>query len=241
MERSIFQRYMYHGRYAEDLILGIRLIRDGHRVGMLSSVKVIHSHTRPVGYHVRRVFVDVVFLSDVFPDFATPEATSVVGTFAAACLIRERLTPVKPSLHRSAAAALGDVIGSIRELALPHLVPDLTGRADFEFPPLGAWVESIARDESRVGSPMTAADKREAERMRSMCLDRLAHLRGYLEEAAPVLDESVARELTDAVEKTLAMALGTQLAFICLTAELDPNRATIPRVAELKPMLVAGI
>lgn len=241
MERSIFERYMYHGRYAEDLILGIRLIRDGHRVGMLSSVKVIHSHTRPVGYHVRRVFVDVVFLSDVFPDFATPEATSVVGTFAAACLIRERLTPVKPSLHRSAAAALGDVIGSIRELALPHLVPDLTGRADFEFPPLGAWVESIARDESRVGSPMTAADKREAERMRSMCLDRLAHLRSYLEEAAPVLDESVARELTDAVEKTLAMALGTQLAFICLTAELDPKRATNPRVAELKPMLVAGI
>jgi hypothetical protein len=241
IEKSTFDRYMYHGRYAEDLILGIRLIRDGHRVGMLSSVKVIHSHNRPVDYYVRRVFVDVVFLSDVFPDFAAPEATSILGTFAAACLIRDHLVPVRPSPEISAAAALSGIIARIRELRLPALLPSLAGRADFGLPALGDWVESVARDANRDASPMTAEDMREAERVRTMYVDRLSPLREYLDATSPVLDESVARELNDAVEKTLAMTVGTQLAFIYMTAELDPSPSKDPRIAELKPMLLAGI
>jgi hypothetical protein len=74
-----------------------------------------------------------------------------------------------------------------------------------------------------------------------MCIDRLSHLREYLKATSPALDESVARELSDAVEKTLAMTVGTQLAFIYMTAELDSRRSKDPRVAELKPMLLDGI
>jgi glycosyltransferase involved in cell wall biosynthesis len=47
LSKEIFNRYQYRGDYAEDLDLGIRLIKDGYRVAMLSSIKVIHSHNRP--------------------------------------------------------------------------------------------------------------------------------------------------------------------------------------------------
>jgi hypothetical protein len=87
---------------------------------------------------------------------------------------------------------------------------------------------------------MTAEDIREAERVRNMYVDRLSHLSEYLEATSPVLDESVVHELNDAVEKTLAMTVGAQLAFIYMTAS-DPTRPKDSRLAELKPMLLAGI
>ncbi|HEX2559421.1 glycosyltransferase, partial [Phenylobacterium sp.] len=106
MSREIFQAYRYQGRYAEDLILGVRLIKDGRRTGMLSSVKVVHSHNRKTGYYLRRVFVDVVFLTEVFPDFATPQARSFSGALLAADRLKQIVDPWRPGLGGSAAAGL---------------------------------------------------------------------------------------------------------------------------------------
>ena len=77
--RECFSRYRYRGNYAEDLDLGIRLIKDGWRVAMLSSVKVVHSHNRPAYYYLKRSFVDVVFLVGLFDDFAYPRCQSLAG------------------------------------------------------------------------------------------------------------------------------------------------------------------
>src|SRR5579872_591745 len=41
IRREIFQKYSYTGTYAEDLELGIRLIRDGHKIGFLYSTRVL--------------------------------------------------------------------------------------------------------------------------------------------------------------------------------------------------------
>ena len=68
VKRDLFMEFRYQGDYAEDLDLGIRLIRAGHTIALLSSVKVIHSHTRPAFYHMKRSLVDLKTLKKILPD-----------------------------------------------------------------------------------------------------------------------------------------------------------------------------
>ena len=56
--RDRFLRYKYEKGYAEDLGLGIRLVKDGFRIAQLFSTGVIHSHVRPSSYYLKRGFVD---------------------------------------------------------------------------------------------------------------------------------------------------------------------------------------
>jgi len=73
ISRDIFMQYGYRLNYAEDLDLGIRLIKDGYRLAFLGSSRVIHSHNRTPYYFLKRGFVDNIFLSDIFDDFVIPQ------------------------------------------------------------------------------------------------------------------------------------------------------------------------
>lgn len=73
ISREIIQKYQYRLSYAEDLDLGIRLIKDGYEIAFLGSVRVIHSHNRLPYYFLKRGYVDNLFLSDVFDDFVIPK------------------------------------------------------------------------------------------------------------------------------------------------------------------------
>ena len=68
ISRKIFLKYKHRYDYAEDLDLGIRLIKDGYKLAFLNSVRIIHSHNRPPYYFLKRAYVDNVFLTKTFPD-----------------------------------------------------------------------------------------------------------------------------------------------------------------------------
>jgi glycosyltransferase involved in cell wall biosynthesis/SAM-dependent methyltransferase len=72
--KDTFMNYKYRLEldYAEDIDLGIRLIKDGHKLAFLSSIKIIHSHNRPSYYFLKRAYVDCMFLSRIFPDYPLP-------------------------------------------------------------------------------------------------------------------------------------------------------------------------
>jgi hypothetical protein len=78
--------------------------------------------------------------------------------------------------------------------------------------------------------------------MQRAFIDRLAGLKPFLSSVYPSLDATVATELNDAIAKTLAMAVGMQLAFCYLspstTAE-DGEGEDLVR--ELKPLLTSGV
>ena len=69
IRKDIFTQFWYQGNYAEDLDLGIRLIQAGYQLSLLSSVQVIHSHTRPAVYHLKRSIVDNLALKKIMPDY----------------------------------------------------------------------------------------------------------------------------------------------------------------------------
>ena len=63
INREIFDRYRFISPYGEDLELGIRLIKDGFKMGHLNSTRVLHSHTRAPYYFLRRAYVDTKTLA----------------------------------------------------------------------------------------------------------------------------------------------------------------------------------
>lgn len=68
IRKEIFDAYGYRDDYAEDLDLGVRLITDGKKIALLSSVRTVHSHNRAAGYYMRRFIVDNQAMHRILPD-----------------------------------------------------------------------------------------------------------------------------------------------------------------------------
>jgi rhamnosyltransferase len=59
IRKDVFEIFRFNDLpYAEDLDLGLRLIAGGFKIGFLSSVGVIHSHTRDAAYYFKRSYID---------------------------------------------------------------------------------------------------------------------------------------------------------------------------------------
>ena len=63
INRKVFLRFLYRHDFAEDLDMGMRLIRSGYRVMLMSSVQTLHGHNRAAGYYFKRTLVDTVTTS----------------------------------------------------------------------------------------------------------------------------------------------------------------------------------
>ena len=63
---SEFEQYKFQGKYAEDLDIGLRLIKDNKRIGITSEISVIHSHLRSSYYYMKRALVETDVLNDIF-------------------------------------------------------------------------------------------------------------------------------------------------------------------------------
>lgn len=68
VKKSVFEEFKYRFNYAEDLDLGIRLIKKGYCLALLGTVKVIHSHNRPEYYYLKRAYVERKALHNIFPE-----------------------------------------------------------------------------------------------------------------------------------------------------------------------------
>jgi len=66
-KHEILSKYKFGDvQYAEDLDIGIRIVKDGYKIAQLYSTGVIHSHIRPASYYLRRGFVETKVFSSLF-------------------------------------------------------------------------------------------------------------------------------------------------------------------------------
>lgn len=65
VNHEIFNCFKYRFNYAEDLDLGIRLIKAGYKIKIMSSEKVIHGHNRSAGYYIKRTIVESSTLNKI--------------------------------------------------------------------------------------------------------------------------------------------------------------------------------
>jgi hypothetical protein len=235
--RELFQRHRYRGDYAEDLDLGIRLIQAGHRIAMLASVKVIHSHNRPPWYYLKRSFVDVIFLVGLFEDFHCPPCHSVRGLLAgmagAAAGLDDWLREQAPRLQSEApAAVLGDWILAARQWPLPAQPTQPTAAAGAlgdarvaEF--LGELLHSAGALPERGARPAA----QQARDFVDAFIARVDHFNQYAGPVYPVGHARLQQEVAEALCKTFAATVGAALAYLYLdrrqAPEDDPERQWI--------------
>jgi glycosyltransferase involved in cell wall biosynthesis len=241
--KRLFDKYHYVGQYGEDLTLGIRLIRDGYLVGMLSSIRVTHSHRRESAYYLRRAFVDIVFLVDIFPDHGLPEDNCLLGTLMGSLVLWNGLKPIATQDVRSPAKILEDYSAETRQTAvLPDRVPSLNDCNDFGYARISSWIDSVNRAAIEHAWKFDELSMRSFRQTRMMFIDRLSSLLPFLEMVYPMLDDVVAVELSNAIQKTLAMTIGTQLAYCCLRPRYAiEDRQLDQLLQELRPIMMAGI
>jgi len=229
---ATFQAYRYQGKYAEDLLLGVRMIRDGHRLGFLSSVQVIHSHNRPVAYHLKRTFVDVLFLMETFADYTFPFTDTLSGAVAAGAALEPLVRDWRPTVGADAAQSLRGLARSVRRapLAGATIPPDL----DFGLPALGPWIDAAIRAEDRPGAP-------EASALRSMLASRLDELAEYAGRICCDADARLAQEIGDAVRKVFAAVVGAQFCFLYLTHAYTAPEPLRRQMQALRDLMLKGV
>jgi GT2 family glycosyltransferase len=240
--RDLFNKYRFQGRYAEDLTLGIRLIRDAHQIGMLSSIKVIHSHRRKVDYYVRRAFVDVIFLKEVFPDWETPAVHSVRAVLFAAGELSQAVHPVPIGGEITSGQAMDTLIRVVRGIQLPSTSSALSQRESDR-----AWLKDLVMKVDTIanigGEARRSFDRHELDdmaKMQASFVDRIIHLREFVDDIYPRIDETIGEELNEAIEKHLGMSTGAMLGFFVLhVAKIDDEHARVAN--ELRALMVEGI
>ena len=226
--RDLFLRYRHRGDYAEDLDLGLRLIRDGHRLALLGSTRIVHSHTRAPSYHLKRSYVDTLALLRLLPthprltiDSERLFAGIVAAAGALESVVEDRLrglrTPIgvaelADALRGAFAHELGRQPGPLR-LATPHLADD----AFIEF--LRA-IEGEALDPCAVGEPVgvLAAVR---------CVVDLGL--EYLQTAHQFVDAPLLAEVYRFGWKALALQSGSHLAH-CVAGGSDQTRERLRRL-----------
>ncbi|MBI2382242.1 MAG: glycosyltransferase [Gammaproteobacteria bacterium] len=236
--RERFQAYGYQGDYAEDLDLGMRLIRAGERVAMMASVKSIHSHNRPAYYYLKRSFVDVIFLVDKFADFPMPVIRSlrgmVLGFVDLACCLSELLTD-KACLQELSSYEQFEqrVLESLR------LRDDQFGEA-VAFSTLDAKVAAFVGRlvTVRDAFPMMPEDDSVRREMRDAFEGRFRHVGHFAKATYPRLDDFLFEELLGLIQKTLAATIGSYLAFAYLKYRQD---AAWEAFGGMSDELVAGV
>lgn len=246
--RQRFLQYRYRGDFAEDLDLGVRLIRDGHCIAMLASVKVIHSHNRTSHYYLKRTFVDITFLVNVFPDFRLPPCESAGGLVGGAVHVARQLSDWVDGV---AAQRDGEAMHLAAQRWLTRLrqMPvDLAaepGRLQLGDGRVEAFVRQLweqARRLAGAAAPDAAASMRAARYFVDDFSMRFDHFNRYAADIYPGADDHLRREWIGAAGKTYAASLGFTLAGLFLarrTAAPDSaERLWLDAVAQ---QLTAGV
>ena len=132
ISHSLLDRFQFRGRYAEDLDLGLRLLQAGYRLLYQVDNGVIHSHSRPAHYFLRREYVNSLTLADLLGLARGCHAlTDVLPTlrwgYQIFCLlINVRLTTTSlPLALRTLAGELRELFATPVTSSLPWIDPPL--------------------------------------------------------------------------------------------------------------------
>ncbi len=238
-----FSQYHYRGDYAEDLDLGMRIIRDGKAVAMLASVKVIHSHNRPAYYYLKRSFVDVVFLVGMFDDFTYSRVHSMQGLMRGICAVAAHLSGwLQAQALRPTEGCLGDVLQSWvrswrRELLQPVSAEQKLFLADTR---LEDYVRRTQGELSKASQADVSADADDVQQFIDLFLARVEHFHQFAGKVYARLDGRLREELHAAVVKIFAASAGSALGFAYVQFQSGPKDQA-DRVKNVYVELKAGV
>ena len=232
ISREVFGKYGYQGDYAEDLDLGIRLIKDGHRVAMLASVKVVHSHNRAAFYYLKRSYVDVIFLVGMFDDFLIPALESVQGLVLGIVSCARHVSALLPALSTKQpglvlSQSLADWITLCRQQCAELQTQGHCALGDDR---LDRYINTLSN--RLQPNAIDALAQGEARRFTDSFLARLAHFNAFAAEVYGTQDALLQDGLQEAVRKTFAATAGSALGFMYMhrLRSAGPDQALVDTI-----------
>jgi len=226
-----FRRYNYHNGFAEDLELGKRLIKDGHRIGFLYSTRVLHSHNRPAFYFLKRGYVDSRFRTEVFPGTLI-EIQRGAALFRDIAAIYQRTTSVANTLATLPPQSVPAVIDRIRALYVQEPL-GLSGGDAPEDTRLDEFITRLSRPRE------IQAYNAKTNMILPHLLAHVAELEKYLSATYETLDTDLMGEVGSALIKMMALHAGNHMGYWYATSLETGHRD--PRLAETDKMLQSGI
>jgi O-antigen biosynthesis protein len=233
--QDVFRKYKYHDGFAEDLELGKRLIKDGHRIAFLYSTRILHSHNRPAYYYLKRGYVDSKFRNEVFPG-ALIEITDGGALIQDICAVYERTQRVARTICSGGSyQSVSHLIDRIRSLYRQH-PDDLIAGQDA---PEDSRLEEFVRTLAAKGNFDSARYDTKKNMILPHLLAHVAELENYLSRIYEVVDPDLVAEVASALRKMIALHAGNHMGYWYATA-LAGGRQNIGAL-ETDKMLQSGI
>jgi glycosyltransferase involved in cell wall biosynthesis len=213
IRRDVFENYRYKTEYAEDLDLGIRLIRDGHRLGFLHSTRVLHSHNRPSYYFLKRGYVDVRFLVEVFPNFVFPEVEDKPQLCCDILMIYNRVNQIARDLPAIRfPLPVTELMKHFLTMFSDPQTEATSGGEGLHFE-LREFMQHLA-EHCQI---MSSRPDTRANMIFPHVMDHLELLQKWICGIYDVADRHLAHDIVSALEKLFALHSGTHLAYLYLT------------------------
>ena len=223
IRRDDFLRYRYETDYAEDLDLGLRLIRDDHKIAFLSSTRVIHAHNRAPYYYLRRGYVDNLFLPRMFPDIPLlalspdvlfPDILFTLG--AVQSVVQETLERIvyPCSVEELSVRVTESFEQALKNGSSRHFRPDESSIVDAEF---ASFLDHVANGSYSGEHKDGAHDGKLIDAVLSFTQMMLA----YMHETYERVDAHIRDDFSSSLYKLYAYQCGAQLAHCFLQVEGD--------------------
>ncbi len=233
---DVFNQYKFKAKFAEDLDLGIRLIKDGRRIGFLYSTRVLHSHDRPAYYFFKRAYVDSKFVKEVFPDMDFPAIRDQARLFRDATALYYRTRKAASAIsNMKTPEETGGFFDRIRRLYSIDQV-------DMEDPAATTPEDEFESFMRSLAISAGAKNIRFRSRENMLLPGFLQHLgvfQAFISESRPGIDPALAGDLSNALFKILALRSGAHMACLYLTlfAQKQPDEFW----TDMDRRLVAGV
>jgi glycosyltransferase involved in cell wall biosynthesis len=233
---NIFSQYKFKAKFAEDLDLGIRLIKDGHRIGFLHTTRVLHSHNRPAFYFLKRAYVDTKFLKEFFPDFQFPSIDNHSRLFCDVAAIYCRTKSIA-----------FEITAMEREERVSNFFAGIKSLYSVDHNEMDGFaaMSPVNEFESFVHSLMLSTQEQsihfkcKENMLLPHFLQQLGKLQDFVSKSHDNVDENLIRDLAAALYKILALHCGAHMAYLYLT--VSRQKPCEGFLAELDRQLVSGI
>lgn len=237
IKAETFMRYKFRNTFAEDLDLGMRLVKDGYKLAFLGTTRIIHSHNRLPFYHLKRGYVDTIQMRELFSDFPLPRISDADNFAKDILFTSEIISSILGKLHNLALPSrTSTLVASVREALLK---PGLNSRrrlsADgFDFKNLDQDLKSfLDLFYPRLGR----GEKRKYTGMLILAILGFWNVVSeYLENTYEIVDEYVLPDVRSCLLKGYAAQLGAHMARYSLTEDADQKE-----LSSLDSLLRVGV
>jgi len=232
MRKEIFLKYKYRYEYGEDLDLGLRLINDGVKIGLMRSARVIHSHRRPAYYHLKRAYVDKLVIGKILndPPAAGLSLSDILPDILGTWLVLDQLS-VSKLMEGETTISIADLVKRIRNgIAGDNRPPDSPIKIRDDHPFVDRrFFEFLTKLASIIAK--SGVHPKRGSQIHSGLNHFLVLAFEYMEETYDRADELIVKDAIDLVFKQFAVLCGAYIAS-CSTTALNGENSTLKALQE---------